>query len=114
MKIMDTHSGCVVADHVKWARNYFTRLKGLMFKKSIKVGEGILLYPCNGIHMFFMKFPLDILFLDSDLVVIKQINGIKPGQISPVIKKARYILEVSCGTMDPWGNIEGHRLQLVD
>ncbi len=113
MKIVDITSGKIIGDKVQLANRFLSRLKGLMFREHLDPGEGILLYPCNSIHMFFMKTPLDILFLDENMVVMKQINGIKPGQVSPVVKNAKYVLELGYGSFQANDELEGHQLSLV-
>ncbi|MGI6705389.1 MAG: DUF192 domain-containing protein [Clostridia bacterium] len=113
MKIIDVTSGKIIGDRIQLANRFLPRLKGLMFRDHLDPGEGILLYPCNSIHMFFMKIPLDILFLDEDMVVLKQINGIKPWQISTIVKNAKYVLELGYGSFQPNDRLEGHQLSLL-
>lgn len=53
----------ILADQCRVADSYFSRLVGLMGQGGLPAGEGVWLRPCNSIHMWFMKFPIDVLFI---------------------------------------------------
>jgi uncharacterized membrane protein (UPF0127 family) len=74
------------------ADSYFKRLFGYMFRKNPHHGA-ILLTPCNSIHTFFMKFNIDVLFLNEHMQVIKKIENLIPGQIVTNIIGATLVLE---------------------
>ncbi|TMF71034.1 MAG: DUF192 domain-containing protein [Chloroflexi bacterium] len=58
-------SGKVLAEELEMPRTMFGRGVGLMFRKSLDPGRGMWIVPCNGIHMMFMNFPIDAVFLDA-------------------------------------------------
>jgi uncharacterized membrane protein (UPF0127 family) len=58
-------SGKVMAEDLEMPSNFFGRGLGLMFRSSLDPGRGMWLIPCNGIHMMFMNFAIDAVFLDS-------------------------------------------------
>ena len=58
-------SGKVLADELESATSLFALTAGLMFRRRLEPGRGLWLSPCNGIHMMFMRFPIDAVFLDS-------------------------------------------------
>jgi uncharacterized protein len=58
-------SGKVLAAELEMPRTMFGRGLGLMFRRTLPSGRGMWLIPCNGIHMMFMNFPIDAVFLDS-------------------------------------------------
>jgi uncharacterized membrane protein (UPF0127 family) len=58
-------TGKVLADDLEQANSLFALTAGLMFRRTLKPGRGLWLNPCNGIHMLFMRFPIDAVFLDS-------------------------------------------------
>lgn len=60
------------------ARTFFQRLRGLIGRRSLPPGEGMLILKCNAIHTFFMSFPIDAVFLDASDRVVKVVRGIKP------------------------------------
>jgi len=58
-------SGKVLAEELEQPATMFGRGLGLMFRKTLEPGRGMWISPCSGIHMMFMNFPIDALFLDS-------------------------------------------------
>lgn len=84
--------------NVKIANTYIKKLKGYMFCKYPKE-PAILFYPCSSIHTFFMKFSIDIIFLNEDKVVIRIENNIKKNKIL-YVKKARYVIEAKANEFD--------------
>lgn len=60
------------------AKTFLQRLKGLMFKKNIDKDEALIFYSAESIHMFFMQFPIDVVFLDKNMRVIKICTALKP------------------------------------
>ena len=61
--------GRVVVEHCLIAARPLRRMRGLLGRRSLPGGEGILLQPAASIHTFFMRFPIDVVFLDRELVV---------------------------------------------
>ena len=58
-------SGKVLAEDLEMPRTFIGRGIGLMFRRRLEPGRGMWIAPCNGIHMMFMEFPIDAVFLDS-------------------------------------------------
>jgi uncharacterized protein len=58
-------SGKLLASELEMPRTFVGRGLGLMFRRQLAEGKGMWIIPCNGIHMMFMKFPIDAVFLDS-------------------------------------------------
>lgn len=86
------------------ANSFMSRFKGLMFKRDIERGM-ILKLPKtrsrrgSAIHMFFMRFPLDIIFTDSNKTVVDMIS-IEPWKTYTPIVPARYVIEMEKGTIN--------------
>jgi hypothetical protein len=78
------------------ADSFGKRLFGYMFRKEPHHGA-ILLKPCNSIHTFFMKFNIDVLFINEHMQVIKKIENLKPRQVVTKVKGAREVLESKAG-----------------
>lgn len=82
--------------NLKYAGTYFKRLKGLMFKKNIDYGLVFIIKAKNrfssGIHTSFMKFNIDVYFLDENLKIF-DIQTLKPWEKYTPLKKADYIIE---------------------
>ncbi|WP_066363271.1 DUF192 domain-containing protein [Neobacillus drentensis] len=88
---------------IKLADSFFIRLKGLMFRKDPIKDEGLWIVPCNAIHMFFMKFPLDIVLLNKQNEVIKVYHSLKPWRMTKPVKAAYSTLELPAGTINQLG-----------
>ena len=96
---------CVVAD------SPWRRALGLMGRRSLDPDEGLLIRPTNGIHMLFMRFPIDALFLDDDLVVLRVVERLRPWRAA-VRSGARAVVELPAGAAAGAGVREGMRLRL--
>jgi uncharacterized protein len=96
---------CVVADSA-WART-----KGLLGRSSLGEEEGILLRPGSSIHMFFMRFPIDAVFLDGELRVLRVAADLEPWRVASK-RGAKAVLELPAGRCARAGVHEGDRLTL--
>lgn len=64
--------------HIEKADTFFKRLIGLTGRKNLPPSHGLLLSPCNSIHMLFMRFPIDAVFLDKNFKIKKIVSNLKP------------------------------------
>jgi uncharacterized protein len=71
-------TGRVLAQDVETASSILARTAGLMFRHTLQPGRGMWIIPCNGIHMMFMNFPIDAVFLDSKERVKKVYRKLPP------------------------------------
>jgi uncharacterized membrane protein (UPF0127 family) len=78
------------------ARNPLTRMRGLLGRRGLAQGEGLLLQPAGSIHTFFMRFPIDVVFLDGDRRVMRVAPNVRPWRTAAV-RKARAVLELAAG-----------------
>lgn len=94
MKIVNLRNNAVLADKVKIADTFFSRFVGLLNRSSLEQGEALILKPSNAIHMLFMRFPIDALFVDKNNKIVGILSSIKPFQISKVYFKAILTIEL--------------------
>lgn len=99
MRCFNPQTQEVFADDLKLNNTFFSRLAGLMFKKNLPIGSGIILKPCTQIHTCFMRFNIDVIFLDKDLQVLHVIENMPPWRISPLFLKSYYTVELPAGTL---------------
>lgn len=99
--------GRLIADNAKVANNFFLRLKGLLGTDSLPAGTGLFIGPCPQIHMFGMKYPIDVIFIDKAGVVVGLVERIKPGQMSKSFKKSIGCIELPAGTISDTGTAIG-------
>ena len=64
---MERHKNICIAEEVETAESFAERLKGLLGRRSLPAGKGLLIRPCNSIHSCFMRFSFDAVFINSDL-----------------------------------------------
>ena len=93
------------------ARTSWSRFIGLMGRADLPAGRALWIEPCNSIHMFFMRFAIDVLFLDRDGVVKRVLLRLRPWRVSPIVFGARTVVELPAGTLAD-RSLVGHRLRL--
>jgi uncharacterized membrane protein (UPF0127 family) len=110
---LTTSAGTTIAGAVVIADNPWQRFKGLMGKRELAAGSGLCLRPCSSIHMFFMRIPLDVVFMDGDGEIVHICHSIKPWRMSRIVRHAKAAIELPAGTMDRLGVKKGDVLQLA-
>ncbi len=99
-----------VVSELEWAKNPWTRFKGLMCRESIEAGYGLWIEPCSDVHSFFMRFEFDALFLNKESEVLHRVERMKPNRISKWVKGGRVVLELPAGTIAKTGTQVGDQL----
>jgi uncharacterized membrane protein (UPF0127 family) len=100
----------VLGDRVSVARTHWTRLRGMLGRPAPEPGEGLLIVPCRGVHMYGMKYPLDVVFLDEGGAVVDIRADLQPRGRTGFIKGSHYALEIPTGTVAATGTDVGDRL----
>jgi uncharacterized membrane protein (UPF0127 family) len=111
MVLVNATKKTVVSDNCHFANTVLKRMVGLLNRGQFSAGEGLLLDRCYGIHTFGMRFPIDVLFLDKDLCVIRAVKALPPYRTC-VVKKSVYVLEVPVGALDASRTGEGDQIQI--
>jgi hypothetical protein len=89
-------------------------MRGLLGTDSLPAGSGLWLEPCRSIHTFFMRFPIDAVFVSTDLRVLRAYRNLPPFRLTPVVWGARSVLELPAGTLTAENLHEGDRLALEE
>jgi len=89
----------ILAARAAAARTFTQRLRGLMGKPSLPAGEGLVLFGDNSIHTFFMRFPIDVLYLDGEQCVMRLQEAMPPWKVGPLVRGCRFIVELPPGTI---------------
>jgi uncharacterized protein len=104
-----------VAGSVRVARSFVSRGRGLMMEASLPPDTGLLIDPCSSIHMFFMRFALDVLYVDREDRIVRAQRSIKPWRVGPVFTRgAKYVIELPVGTIELSGSTVGDQLRIAD
>jgi uncharacterized membrane protein (UPF0127 family) len=101
--------GTVICQRCAVADRMFSRMKGLLGRKSLGEGEGILIRPAPSIHTFFMRFPIDAVFLSKDGEVLKVAENVRPWRARSC-RHARSVLELGAGEASRHGIMVGDQL----
>lgn len=104
--------GSVVVERCKVAERPWSRMRGLLGRKNLPAGEGILLRPASSVHTFFMRFPIDVVFLDRSHEVIGVRERLGPWRLAGQ-RKAHSTLELPAGEATSRGVEIGDRLSIA-
>ena len=102
--------GKVVCERCRVADNPFTRLRGLLGRASLDPGEGMLFRPAGSIHMYGMRFAIDAVFCDRELVVVHIARGLRPWRMASH-RRAKVVIELAAGAAGNLG--PGDRLAVA-
>jgi len=104
-----TDAGVVACERCVVADTSLTRMRGLLGKRSLAPEEGILLRPASSVHTLFMRFPIDVVFLDRDFAVLRVVPGLRPWRAASR-RRAAVVLELAAGESERRGIRVGDRL----
>lgn len=98
-------------DEVSVADTMRSRFIGLMGKKYIAANEGLLIMPCNQVHTFHMRFPIDIIYLSKDMEIVG-LHTLPPGKVGEKFKSAFCVLETTAGSAENFKLTPGNTLKI--
>jgi uncharacterized membrane protein (UPF0127 family) len=110
---LERADGSPLCERCLLAETPLTRLKGLLGRGELPEGEGLLLRPASSIHMFFMRFPIDAVWIDRDLKVLKVSADLAPWKVA-ACEGANGVIELPAGTAARLGVEAGEQLALRD
>ncbi len=99
--------GAMLAETAHRAGGFFARGRGLMLTRELPDGSALVIEPCNSIHMFFMRYPLDVIFLDKSGAVVFMYRGIKPWRMGRIVRGAHTAIELPVGVVERSGTEVG-------
>lgn len=109
-RISNSTRGVVLADRARWAANPWARFRGLMLTERLPEGEALVIEPCNSIHMFFMRYPIDVIFTSREHEVVGVVESIRPWRMTRFFRGARAAVELPAGTVQRSQTVRGDRL----
>ena len=111
--VVERADGAVVCERCRVADRPLARMKGLLGRSQFAAGEGVLLRPTSSIHTWFMRFPIDAVFLDGDLRVLRIASHVAPWRFA-ARRGSRAVLELAAGECEQRGLLEGDVLRVVE
>jgi uncharacterized membrane protein (UPF0127 family) len=94
------------------ADSFWRRLRGLLGRDGLGAGEGLVIVPCNSVHMLGMRFALDVLHLDRSGTVVRTLPNLKPGRLGPLVWRSHMAVELPAGTIEASGTVAGDTVAL--
>jgi uncharacterized membrane protein (UPF0127 family) len=107
------HNGQVIAEEATVAGTFCGRLTGLIGRRSLPHGSALMIPRCNQVHTFCMRFPIDVLFLNADNVILA-VESLRSWKISKRHPGASKVIELPAGTISESGLAPGNQLSLSD
>ena len=110
--ILNARDGAVVASALEPAFDSKARRKGLLGRTHLEEGRAVILAPCNSVHTFFMRFPIDVLFVTKQGVVVKIVHELAAWRLSASLR-AFATIELAAGSAARAGLRVGDRLTVA-
>ena len=111
-KIKILKNNTVITDNAELTDTFFSRFRGLMFRKAITDDYALYITPCNQIHMLNMNFAIDVVYLDKSGTVIKIDTDIQPGTICKTVKNAKSVIELKSNSASKLGIKNGDIIKI--
>lgn len=111
LRITNLTRNTVLGDSIESADTSAKRRVGLLKHERLEPGDGLWIVPCESVHTFFMKFPIDLVYLGKDRKVRKVRHAVKPWRLSACLS-AYSILELPAGAAERTGTRAGDELQV--
>jgi uncharacterized protein len=112
LQVTNVTRGTVLATRLETAHTGPTRRKGLLGRDGLAAGEGLWISPCESVHTFFMRFPIDLVYLDRERRIKKTRSAVGPWRLS-VCFSAHSILELPAGTIRETQTERGDALEIA-
>ncbi len=111
--LVNQSNQAVLAENVEIADAFWRRFLGLMGRSKLGQGQGLLLKPCNSVHTCFMRFSIDVIFLNPAWQIVHIETELAPYKISKIIREAVQVIELPSGTINATGTKAWDYLTLV-
>jgi len=111
MRIINVTRQKAIGETVKQADSFLGRLMGLLATERLPAGAGLIIKPCNSVHTFGMRYPIDVVFVDKSNIVIAAVSRLKPSRLA-LQRRAEYVVELPAGTIEATLTQPGDKLEL--
>lgn len=104
-----TANGESLIPEVKMTSNFYERFIGLLGSKSLNPKQGLIISPCSSVHTIGMRYPIDLIFLNDNWIVLKTVQSLKPWRFA-FANSASMVLEISANLLEILNVKEGQKL----
>ncbi len=112
-RVENATRGTALATRARIADTFWARLKGLIGKRDLARGEGLVIVPCKGVHMWFMRFPIDVVYVDKEGKVIDVDENLPPWAVGRPRPSSHFVVELPAGTVAETSTRPGDRIVLA-
>ncbi len=113
MTLTNKTRNSILATRLRVADTAKLRMKGLLGENYLPDGEGLQITPCSSVHMFFMRFAIDVIFLDQKNRVVGLCRQLKPYHLSPLFFNSCCAIELPAGKIDQTQTQQGDELTIT-
>jgi uncharacterized protein len=114
MYVKNLTRGTTVGSHITLANTSLTRLVGLLGKRELDAGCGLLIQPSSGVHTFGMRFPIDVVALSQDFRVLRLWHRLGPQRLTGLSLKTRCVLELPAGKIHHTQTQVGDQMEISE
>ncbi len=100
MRLVHSSTRQTLVPNLEVASTFFARARGLLGRDSLKETDALWISPCNNIHTFFMRFAIDLIFMNRDLVVTKTVPHVGPGRLVFASWGTASVIELKAGFLE--------------
>jgi uncharacterized membrane protein (UPF0127 family) len=111
-RIVNETRGTVLAERAELATSTWSRGRGLLGRRELPAGAGLIISPCNSVHCFFMAFSIDVIYVDRAYRVVRLAPDLRPFRVGPIVLSARDVIELPVGTIPATGTQVGDQLRV--
>lgn len=103
----------VLAERGELASNPWLRMKGLLGRDGLEPGQALVIRPCQGVHTWLMRFPIDVVHVDRQGRVLRVLDALRPNRLGPIVWRSAYVVELPAGVARQTGTVAGDRLRVA-
>ena len=112
LQIRNVTRASLLGDSIDVADDPAKRNRGLLKHRGLERGQGLWIVPCEGIHTFFMKFAIDVVYIDRKRRVRKVVRALSPWRLS-ICLPAHSVIELPAGAIDETRTQKGDQLEFL-
>lgn len=112
MQVQNVTRGKSLASRLRVAHTAWTRMRGLLGCPPLQSGEGLWIRPSQGVHTFGMKYPIDVLFLNSKKHVVGLYENLQPYRVTKIRFDTRSVIELPALTISQSGTRIGDQIEI--
>jgi uncharacterized membrane protein (UPF0127 family) len=105
---------CLLAGRAEVATGPLPRAIGLIGRRDWSAADGLVIEPCNSVHTFFMRLPIDVVHVGGEGEVLRLLPAMGPWRLGPIVRQSQRVLELPVGTIEATGTQVGDRLRVED